>query len=207
MPEGFLVDVGSREAVHAFVAQVIERFGRIDILVNNAGVTRYAPFDLMSDEQWDTVLAVDLKGVFYCAQAVAPHMRQARFGKIVNISSATGTGASTHATGGSPAGSSAYAAAKAGVIQLARTLARKLGPHGINVNSVAPGFFLTPLTGATRTPAEVEEHIRNRSAACVLNRPGEVEDVANAVLFLVSEESRFIAGQILCVDGGRTDRM
>lgn len=205
--EGFCVDVGSREETHELVDQIIAKLDRIDILVNNAGVTHYAPFDELSDQHWDRVLAVNLKGVFYCSQAVAPHMKRARSGKIVNISSVAGTGASSSATGGSPAGSSAYAASKAGVIQLTKTLAREMGPYGVNVNAIAPGFFLTPLTSATRTPEQVQQLIVDRSSACVLNRAGDPVDLANAVLFLVSAESSFVSGQTLCVDGGRTDRM
>ncbi len=106
-----------------------------------------------------------------------------------------------------PGGSAPYASAKAAVIQLTKTLARELGPSNINVNCVAPGFFLTPLTGATRSPEEVAEHIAARTKMAVLNRPGKVEDLANAVLFLASEESSFITGHTLLVDGGRTDRM
>jgi NAD(P)-dependent dehydrogenase (short-subunit alcohol dehydrogenase family) len=179
----------------------------VDILVNNAGITRYRPFPTMSDEDWNLVLDVDLKGVFFCVQAAAPQMIRQAYGKIVNISSALGTGTTPHNTAGSPAGSSAYASAKAGVIQLTKTLARELGPHGINVNCVAPGTFLTPLTGATRTPEQVAEHIAYRTKTVVLNRLGSLEELANAVLFLASDEASYITGHTLYVDGGRTDRM
>ena len=161
----------------------------------------------MADDDWDAVLDLDLKGVFYCAQAVAKHMARQRYGKIVNISSSLGTGSTPHTTAGSPGGSSAYAAAKAAVIQLTKTLARELGPDGVNVNCVAPGFFLTPLTSATRTPEEVREHVEVRKRMTVLNRSGQPGELANAVLFLASDESSFIAGHTLFVDGGRTDRM
>ena len=130
----------------------------------------------------------------------------AAYGRV-DILSALGTGTTPHNTAGSPAGSSAYASAKAGVIQLTKTLARELGPHGINVNCVAPGTFVTPLTGATRTPAEVAEHIAHRTKTVVLNRLGTLEELANAVLFLASEEASYITGHTLYVDGGRTDRM
>src|ERR1051325_2501871 len=172
---GFTLDVTDRGQIQEFVRKVIEAQDRIDILVNNAGITRYRPFLTATDEDWDLVLDVDLKGVFFCVQAAAPHMIRQRYGKIVNISSALGTGTTPHNTAGSPAGSSAYAAAKAGVIQLTKTLARELGPHGINVNCVAPGTFLTPLTSATRTPQEVEEHITHRKQTVVLNRLGTLE--------------------------------
>jgi NAD(P)-dependent dehydrogenase (short-subunit alcohol dehydrogenase family) len=164
---GFTVDVTVREDIQKFVARVVEAHNRIDILVNNADITRYRPFLNMVREDWDVVLDVDLKGVFFCSQAVAPHMSRRGYGKIVNIPSALGTGTTPHNTAGSPAGSSAYAAAKAAVIQLTKTLARELGPHGVNVNCVAPGTFVTPITISTRTAAEVEEHmptVRNRRA-------------------------------------------
>ena len=204
---GFLIDVADRGQVQAFMTKVVAAHGRVDILVNNAGITRYRPFLTMSDEDWNLVLDVDLKGVFFCVQAAAPQMIRQAYGKIVNISSALGTGTRPHNTAGSPAVSSAYASAKAAVIQLTKTLARELGPHGINVNCVAPGTFLTPLTAATRTPEQVAEHIAHRTKTVVLNRLGSLEELANAVLFLASDEASYIAGHTLYVDGGRTDRM
>ena len=204
---GFALDVTLREHVQEFVVKVIEAHRRIDILVNNAGITRYRPFLTTVGEDWDKVLDVDLKGVFFCSQAAAPHMIRRGYGKIVNISSALGTGTTPHNTAGSPAGSSAYAAAKAAVIQLTKTLARELGPYGINVNCVAPGTFVTPITRSTRTPEEVEAHIAHRKQTVVLNRLGSLEELANAVLFLASDEASYIAGHTLYVDGGRTDRM
>ena len=204
---GFAIDVTDRAQIQGFMSKVVETYSRIDILVNNAGVTRYRPFLTAAAEDWDLVLNVDLKGVFFCVQAAAPHMIRQAYGKIVNISSALGTGTTPHNTAGSPAGSAAYASAKAGVIQLTKTLARELGPHGINVNCVAPGTFLTPITSSTRTPEEVAEHIAYRTKTVVLNRLGTLEELANAVLFLASEEAGYIAGHTLYVDGGRTDRM
>ena len=204
---GFTVDVRDRSQLKELMATTAGKFGRIDILVNNAGVTRHRPFLTMNDEDWNIVLAVDLKGVFFCVQAVAEYMIKQRCGKIVNISSASGNGGASHATAGSIAGNANYAAAKAGVIQLTKTLAAELGPHGINVNSVAPGFILTPMTSTSRTPQEVEEHIEVRKKSSVLQRVGKPEDIANSVLFLVSDEASFISGQLLRVDGGRTDRM
>lgn len=204
---GVKVDVSSRDDVQRAMKEIIDRFGRIDILVNNAGVTRHRPFLTLDSADWDFVLAVDLKGVFFCCQAAAPYMIKQRYGKILNISSISGTGASSHAAGGSQAGNANYASAKAGVIQLTKTLARELGPHGINVNSVAPGFVLTGITGASRSPEEVREHIAARAGMAVLGRPGTPENIANVVLFFVSEEASFVTGQTLYVDGGRTDRM
>ena len=204
---GYAIDVSNRDKVHDMMGSIVAQRGGIDILVNNAGITRYRPFATMADEDWDPVLDLDLKAVFYCAQAAAPHMVRRGYGKIVNISSSLGTGTSPHYTAGSPGGSSAYASAKAAVIQLTKTLARELGPSGINVNCVAPGFFLTPLHSSTRTPEQIKEHIEVRKQAAVLNRAGKPEELANAVLFLASDQSSFITGQTLYVDGGRTDRM
>jgi NAD(P)-dependent dehydrogenase (short-subunit alcohol dehydrogenase family) len=204
---GHRVDVSKRDDIRRMVAEVHDAFGRIDILVNNAGITRYTPFLESDDADWDPVLNIDLKAVFFCAQAVASIMVAQRSGKIVNISSSLGTGTTPHHTAGSPGGSAAYASAKAGVIQLTKTLARELGPSGINVNCVAPGFFLTPLTGATRTPEQVEDHIRVRTEMAVLKRPGQVKDLAGVVSFLCSEDSSFVTGHTITVDGGRTDRM
>jgi NAD(P)-dependent dehydrogenase (short-subunit alcohol dehydrogenase family) len=204
---GYKVDVTDRAQIKAMMAAVVAKFGRIDILVNNAGVVRPRPFREMNDEDWDIVLAVDLKGVFFCIQAAADYMIAQKYGKIVNLSSVAGTGASPFGGGGSPAGNINYASAKAGVILLTKTMARELGPHGINVNCIAPGFVVTPMTYTTRTQAEVEKHIESRKKSNVLHQVGKPEDTANAALFLVSDESSFISGQLLCVDGGRIDRM
>lgn len=205
--EGVALDVTLRENVLATMEKVVEQHGRVDILVNNAGVTHYRSFLDATGDDWDRVLDVDLKGVFFCAQAVAPHMVRQKYGKIVNISSSLGTGASPHATAGSPGGSAAYGSAKAGVILLTKTLARELGPHGINVNCVAPGTFLTRILSATRSPGELEDHLEHRRKTNVLGRIGEMWELAAAVLFLASDESGFITGHTLNVDGGRVDRM
>jgi len=191
-----------KETPISWMSDTAHSHGTIDILVNNAGVTRYQAFPTIGDEVWDAVLNLDLKAVFYCAQAAAPHMVRQRYGKIVNISSSLGTGTSPHVGNITPGGSAPYASAKAAVIQLTKTLARELGPSQVNVNCVAPGFFLTPLTGATRSPEEVKEHIAARTKMAVLNRPGKVEELANAVLFLASDESSFITASQFMVDGG-----
>lgn len=201
------VDATDQRGIRDFFEELVASTGRIDILVNNAGITRYRPFGAIVDGDWDAVLGLDLKGVFYCAQAAAPYMVRQQYGKIVNISSSLGTGTTPH-IGDLTAGAAApYASAKAGVIQLTKILARELGPSGVNVNCVAPGFFLTPLVGSSRSGAVLEEHIRVRTEMAVLKRPGKLEELANAVLFFASDESSFITGQTLCVDGGRSDRM
>ena len=204
---GYPADVSDRDQTQALMRHVIEHHGRIDILVNNAGVSRYRPFLTATKEDWDAVLDVDLKGVFFCSQAAAPQMVKQQYGRVVNISSALGTGAAPHHTGGSPGGSAAYASAKAGVIMLTKTLARELGPHGVTVNCVAPGTFVTAITASTRSQAEVEEHLEHRKKTVVLGRIGTLEELSNSVLFFASDESSYVTGQTLFVDGGRSDRM
>jgi NAD(P)-dependent dehydrogenase (short-subunit alcohol dehydrogenase family) len=204
---GHRCDVSVREQTQELMRRVHDEFGQIDVLINNAGISRYRPFAEATDEDWDAVLGVDLKGVFFCSQAVAPYMRPRKYGRIVNISSALGTGAAPHNTAGSPGGSSAYAAAKAGVLMLTKTLARELGPDGVTVNCVAPGTFLTPISASTRTPEQVAEHLEYRKKTTVLGRVGTLEELASAILFFASDESSYVTGQTLCVDGGRSDRI
>jgi NAD(P)-dependent dehydrogenase (short-subunit alcohol dehydrogenase family) len=204
---GYAIDVRRRDKLQEMAAKIVAERGRIDILVNNAGITRFRPFDEIRDEDWDCVLDLDLKAVFFCSQTVAPQMIRQGYGKIVNISSSHGVGASQNYTAGTPGGSSPYASAKAAIVQLTKNLARELGPNGITVNCVAPGFFLTPLLSTTRTPEQIEELIELRKTAAVLNRPGRPEELAEAVLFFASDQSSFVTGQTLSVDGGRTDKM
>ncbi|QLH13002.1 3-oxoacyl-ACP reductase FabG [Paracoccus pantotrophus] len=204
---GEICDVTDQAQTREMARAVAEKLGRIDILVNNAGISRYRPFAEATAADWDAVLGVDLKGVFFCAQAVAPQMRAQQYGRIVNISSALGTGAAPHGTAGSPGGSAAYASAKAGVIMLTKTLARELGPDGVTVNCVAPGTFLTPISASSRTPEQVQEHLEYRKKTVVLNRIGTLEELANTILFFASDESSYVTGHTLHVDGGRSDRM
>jgi NAD(P)-dependent dehydrogenase (short-subunit alcohol dehydrogenase family) len=204
---GYVMDVTRQEQLPALMDRIVADHGRVDILVNNAGITRYRPFATMSGADWDVVLDVDLKGVFFCSQAVAPHMVRQGYGRIVNIASALGMGATPHGTAGSPGGSSAYAAAKAGVIMLTKTLARELGPSGVTVNCVAPGTFLTPISATTRSPEEVAEHLAHRKKTVVLERIGTLEELAACVLFFASDDSSYVTGHTLHADGGRFDRM
>lgn len=204
---GHVCDVSNRDDVHDLMKRVHNEFGRIDILVNNAGITRYRPFAEANGEDWDAVLGVDLKGVFFCSQAVAPYMREQNYGRIVNISSALGTGAAPHNTAGSPGGSAAYASAKAAVIMLTKTLARELGPDGVTVNCVAPGTFLTAISSSTRTPEQVAEHLEHRRKHLLLGRVGTLEELSSVILFFASDDSSYVTGQTLSVDGGRSDRL
>jgi NAD(P)-dependent dehydrogenase (short-subunit alcohol dehydrogenase family) len=204
---GCRVDVSQQEQTRALMDQVAAEHGRIDILINNAGITRYRPFATTTGADWDMVLNVDLKGVFFCAQAAAPHMARQEYGRIVNISSAAGTGSTPGASAGSPGATAPYAAAKAGVNMLTKTLARELGPSGITVNAVAPGTFPTPISTSTRTPEQLAEHLARRKKTIVLERIGTLEELAKSVLFFASDDSSYVTGQTLCVDGGRFDRM
>ncbi len=196
----FKADVANRADVHNLVKSALENFKAIHILVNNAGITRRAPLLEMTEEDWDIVLDVDLKGVFNCTQAVLGHMMEQRYGKIINISSVAGTGTSSGATAD-------YAAAKAGVIQLTKNTAMVAGPYGINVNSIAPGLIITDFMYIGQSKEEVERFIEKRKEQVVLGRAGRPEDVASLALFLASDDSNYITGQVICCDGGRHDRM
>ncbi len=182
-------DVALRNQVDAMVASALARFGRIDILINNAGVARDAQLLKMTEEQWDEVLAVNLKGTFNCGRAVAPAMIEQGRGKIINASSVVAIYGNF--------GQSNYAAAKAGIIALTKVWARELGPKGINVNAVAPGFIHTAMT--EKVPLKVLEMMRERTP---LKRLGLPIDVAKAYLFLASDDADYINGAVLCVDGG-----
>ena len=191
-------DVSKKADVDRMVAAAIETFGRIDILVCNAGITRFAPFLEMTEEDWDAVIDVDLKGTFLCGQAVARHMVARQSGKIVNVSSLSGLGARNPTMAN-------YASAKAGVNNLTRVMALALGEHGINVNVVAPGVINTEMGLSRRTPAELAAYHDLYRQQTALRRVGEARDIANVVLFLASEESSFMTGQVLVADGGVKD--
>ena len=182
-------DVSQEEKVKGMVHEVIARLGRIDIVVNNAGITQDSLLVRMSEQAWDRVLAINLKGTFNCIKTVARSMMKQRHGRIVNISSINGI------TGN--AGQANYAASKAGVIGLTKTAARELASRGITVNAIAPGFIRTSMTD--KLPEEVASDYVGRIP---LGRPGTAEDVAAVVAFLASEDASYITGQVIHVDGG-----
>lgn len=183
-------DVSREESCTAFVNEALRLAGgRIDVLVNNAGITRDGLLIQMSDEDFDDVLNVNLKGCFYMSRAVSKGMLKQRSGKIINISSVIGI------TGN--AGQTNYAASKAGVIGFSKSLARELASRKINVNVIAPGMIETDMTGV------LSEAVKERMIGAIPFREiGKAEDIANAAAFLASEESRYITGQVICVDGG-----
>ena len=181
--------VTSPEAAESMVAAVKAEFGSIDYLVNNAGITRDKLILRMTEKDWDEVLDTNLKGAFVFSKAVVPLMLKARFGSILNISSISGlTGI---------AGQANYSASKAGVIGLTKTVAREFAARGINVNAIAPGYIQTPMTEVL--PEKAKEELKR---LIPMERLGQPEDVAHAVLFLVSETSSYITGNILNVNGG-----
>jgi 3-oxoacyl-[acyl-carrier protein] reductase len=183
------VDVANQKQVQKMVAETLKAWGRIDILVNNAGFDRGATLLKVKEEDWDAVLGVHLKGTMNCIQAVAPHMIENRYGKIINISSIFGK------SGGIAAIS--YSAAKAGIIGLTKSVARELGRYQINVNVVLPGLVLTP------TIAKMAEKYQNMIIERTpLGRIGQPEEIANVVAFLVSDEASFMTGAVVEVSGG-----
>lgn len=185
----FNVDVSDFAKIGDMVNKILDKFKRIDILVNNAGITKDSLIVRMTERDWDSVLAVNLKGTFNVTRAVSRVMLKQRTGKIVNIASIIGI------TGN--AGQANYAASKAGIIGLTKATARELGPRGINVNAVAPGFIQTEMT--KELPEKVAE---NMLSQIPLRKFGEAADVTNVVLFLASDAARYITGEVIVVDGG-----
>jgi 3-oxoacyl-[acyl-carrier protein] reductase len=192
------VDVMDEDAVKEFVARVESELGPVDILVNNAGGTlgiRRQPIELVSTDDWRRIVEVNLFGAFYFVRAVAGGMKERRSGSIVNISSGAGR---SH----SRTGVQAYATAKAAVIGFTRQLAVEMGPYGVTVNSVAPGLVLSTKEYQGNWRDRTEEQRRTTVESIALRRLGTVEDIAEAVAFLVSERGRYISGQTIGVDGG-----
>ena len=187
--KAYAVDVADHAAVQKVGAKILEDFGKIDVLVNNAGMIRDGLAMRMSIEDWDTVINTNLRGAFNFTQAVVRAMIKQRSGRIINISSVIGL------IGG--AGQTNYAASKAGLIGLTKSLARELASRHITVNAIAPGFVTTDMTAGLSD--EIKKTIQGRIP---LGKTGTPEDVASAVAFLASAEASYITGQVLCIDGG-----
>lgn len=187
--KGYAANVAETDAVEATMKQIIDDFGKIQILVNNAGITRDGLLMRMKDEDFDSVLAVNLRSAFLCTRALTRHFMGQRTGRIINMASINGIRCQ--------AGQANYASSKAGLIGLTKSNAMELGSRGITVNAVAPGFIETAMTAKMS-----EETITKYIAAIPLQRMGTPADVANVVAFLASDEAAYITGQVLGVDGG-----
>ncbi len=182
-------DVSKAKEVNEMVGKILDKFGRIDILINNAGITADSLLVRMKEADWDKVIEINLKGAFICLKAVAKPMMKERSGRVVNMASVIGLIGNV--------GQANYAASKAGIIGLTKSSARELAPRGINVNAVAPGFIKTSMT--EKLAEETREEMRKRIP---LGRFGTPEDVAEVVLWLVSDGAGYVTGQVINVDGG-----
>jgi 3-oxoacyl-[acyl-carrier protein] reductase len=182
-------DVSQSDDAQRLIKESIATWGGLDILVNNAGTTRDMVIMMLKEDDWDTVIRTNLTSTFYCSKAAVRHMMRKRYGRIVNITSVVGLAGQS--------GQTNYAASKAGIIGFTKSLAKEVGSRGITVNAVAPGFVPTALTDVLS-----DEQRAQAIDMTPLGRLGAVEDVANAVVFLASDEACFITGQVLSVDGG-----
>ncbi len=187
--EACVMDVTQFEQVQSKMAKVVGRHGRIDILVNNAGITADAQLTKMTEEQFDCVIAVNLKGVFCCSKAVVDNMIENCYGRIVNIASVTAHNGNF--------GQTNYAASKAGVISMTQTWAKELGKKGITVNALAPGYVMTEMV--QKVPENILDKIRGKTP---VRRLGQPDEIAAACAYLVSNEAAFINGAVINIDGG-----
>lgn len=187
--KGYASNAADFEDTHKVVKQIVDDFGKVDILVNNAGITRDGLMMRMTEQQWDMVININLKSAFNFIHALTPVMMKQKSGSIINMSSVVGV----HGN----AGQANYSASKAGMIGLAKSISRELGSRGIRANAIAPGFIATEMTH------QLSEDVRNEWAKQIpLRRAGTPEDVANAALYLASDLSSYITGQVIQVDGG-----
>lgn len=189
---GMACNVTDLDGVKAVVEALVAKWGRIDILVNNAGITQPLKIMDIAPKNYDAVLDVNLRGTLYCSQAVIPHMRAQKEGKIVNLSSVSAQ------RGGGIFGGPHYSAAKAGVLGLTKAMARELAPDNVRVNAICPGFIATDITGGLLTPEKLEEI----KAGIPMGRAGTAEDVAGCALFLASDLSAYVTGSEVDVNGG-----
>jgi 3-oxoacyl-(acyl-carrier-protein) reductase len=187
--KGYASNAADFEETHTVITEIVKDFGRVDILVNNAGITRDGLMMRMSEQQWDMVININLKSAFNFIHALAPVMMRQKGGSIINMSSVVGV----HGN----AGQANYSASKAGMIGLAKSIARELGSRGIRANAIAPGFIVTEMTH------QLSDDVREEWAKQIpLRRPGTPDDVANAAIFLASDLSAYITGQVIQIDGG-----
>ncbi len=192
---GLEVDVTNRARIEAAVVEVRSEIGSPTVLVNNAGIDGFDRFLKITIDKWNRIIEVNLTGTFNCCQAVVPEMIAAGWGRIVNISSSS-------AQGGQPL-MTHYVASKAGVIGLTKALALELGPSGITVNTIPPGFIDTPMLRAAESAGRLGESVEFHAARTPVRRAGRPDDIANACAFLVSDEASYITGQVIGVNGGR----
>ena len=187
--ETFVVDVTNLSQVEDMINKTLDKFQKIDILINNAGITRDALIVRMSEQDFDSVIAVNLKGTFNCTKAVSKVMMKQRYGKIVSIASIIGMMGN--------AGQANYAASKAGIIGITKSVAKELASRNVNVNAIAPGFIATDMT------AKLPENVKAQMLSLIpLNRFGKASDVAELAMFLASDSSSYITGQVIKIDGG-----
>ncbi|OPX41608.1 MAG: 3-oxoacyl-ACP reductase [Deltaproteobacteria bacterium] len=184
-------DVADKDQVDELFGQTMETFGKVDILVNNAGFTRPALMLKMTEEQWDQVVDIHMKGAFLCAQAAAAHMKEQQAGKIINVTSVAGLVGTV--------GQINYSAAKGGIISMTKSMARELARYNICANVISLGIVATDMTEKIRTDEKLKDIYMNR---ILLKRFAEPEDISPAFVFLASDDSNYITGQLLCVDGG-----
>jgi 3-oxoacyl-[acyl-carrier protein] reductase len=189
--QAFKADVAKKAEAEAIVQATVDAFGGIDILVNNAGFTRPAMMLKMTEEQWDAVVDIHMKGPFLCTQAAGQHMSKKNSGKIINVTSVAGIVGTV--------GQINYSAAKGGIISMTKSMARELARYNICVNVISLGIVTTDMTEKITTDEKLKEIYMNR---ILLKRFGEPEDISPAFVFLASDESNYITGQLICVDGG-----
>jgi 2-hydroxycyclohexanecarboxyl-CoA dehydrogenase len=192
---GYVVDVSNRIDVESAVAQARSELGPVLILINSAGIEQFGKFAEISDDEWDRVMAVNLRGPFICIQAVLPDMLAANWGRIVNLSSSSAQGGQSRMA--------AYVSSKAGLIGLTKSLALELGPQGITVNTIPPGMVVTPMLEKAIAEGRFTASLEHFASITPVRRAGRPEDIANAAVFLCQDESSYITGQLIGVNGGR----